>query len=69
MIHKDCADCDGSCIGSLSCVPGMVVCRACQKEGCVLTLEEFENLSEWCRGKRRQAEEDLVEYERIVFGE
>lgn len=65
-----CKDCDGSCLGSTTCGPeGFVVCRACQVEGCLLTLAEWENLRERCREKRKEAEERLIEFERIVFGE
>lgn len=70
-LHEACKDCDGSCLGSSTCAPEgyAYVCRACQVEGCLLTKEEWKNLSERCRKNRKEAEERLIEFERVVFGD
>lgn len=70
-LQEACKDCDGSCLGSASCAPEgyAYVCRACQKEGCLLTKEEWENLPEHCKQRREEAEERLIEFEERMFGE
>lgn len=69
-LHENCKDCDGSCIGSISCGPdGYAVCCACRRPGCLLTLEEYENPSEACREKRDLAVQRIAEFERELEGE
>jgi|GEM_PF-1611490 len=74
-----CKDCDGSCLGCHSCAQSELlgtigseyhyVCRACQKTGCIMTKDEFDNLSTDCIQRQAEAEKRLLEFEKALFGE
>lgn len=78
-IFVHCKDCDGSCLGCHSCAQSELlgtlgseyfyVCRACEKTGCIMTKEEFDNLSIDCIQKQADAEKRLLDIEKEMFGE
>jgi len=66
--YQNCSECDGECIGSTVCGPdGYAVCCACKRPGCLLTIEEYNNLSEKCRLEQEEAVRILREVERELF--
>jgi hypothetical protein len=70
MKFKNCLNCDGSCIGSISCASeGYAICRACEKLGCLITIEDYNNPTEYCKQKREDAIQAILEFEREMFGE
>jgi hypothetical protein len=70
MKNENCLDCDGSGVGSVSCAPdGYAVCRACEKLGCLITIEEYNNPNEYCKQKREEAIQAIIEFEKEMFGE
>ena len=67
--YENCQKCDGECIGSTSCGgEGHAVCRACGPNGCLLTIDDYYNLPDECKAKRKEAAERIEEMEKRLFG-